>query len=535
MWQTDSYPPAKPRAEIVGFARRLSNPEKPLPTTSSNPPTNYAVVGGGISGLAAAYRLSKLAPNARLTLLEGSDRLGGVLDTHRADGILFERGADSFITRFPWGVELCREIGFDDQLLSTNEAYRRALVVRSGKLHPVPEGFVIMRPERLVPLVLSPILSLRGKLRVLTEPWRRRPNEIHEPDFDESVASFARRRLGNEAFERLVQPLLAGIYTADPEKLSLAATMPQFLKSEREHGSLLRSVWNARKENRGGPAAADRKALGAKHGKALDAKHSKALDAKLSKDSGASYSLFVTPRDGLSSMIGALADQLPKDTVKLNCQVSSIAKQADGKWMIHTEKNEPIGPQDGVIVATPAPHTARIIANLDTELSRLLGKIQYAGASVVSLIYRREQISNPLDSFGFVVPSVEGRQIVAASFPSVKFPGRIPEDKVVIRVFLGGAIQPELIDLPDDQLQAVATGELDALLGIRGKPLLVDIARWDAKMPQYHVGHVQRINEVDRLVAAHQGLELAGNAYRGVGIPQCIHSGQSAAERLMRQ
>ena len=188
---------------------------------------------------------------------------------------------------------------------------------------------------------------------------------------------------------------------------------------------------------------------------------------------------------------------------------------------------------DGVIVATPTPQTASIVADLDTQLSRLLRKIEYAGASVVSLVYRRDQIADSLDSFGFVVPSIEGRQIVAASFPSVKFPGRVPESRVVIRVFLGGAVQPELVDLPDNQLQAVATSELSDLLGIRGEPLLVDIARWHKRMPQYHVGHVQRIDEIDHQVATHPGLELAGNAYRGVGIPQCIHSGQLAAERLV--
>lgn len=508
-----------PTPSSLPAASSHSSPEQEVPK-------HLAVIGGGISGLAAAYRLSKLAPNAQLTLLEGCDRLGGVLETRQADGVLIERGADSFITRLPGGVDLCRELGIDDQLMSTNEEHRRALVVRGGKLHPVPEGFVIMRPERLVPLVFSPVLSLCAKLRVLTEPWRGRPSGVHEPDFDESVASFARRRLGKEAFERLVQPLLAGIYTADPEKLSLAATMPDFLKSEREHGSLLRAVWDARKKkrkNRSNGSASPNKQPGPQG----DQKSTAA------KDTGARYSMFVTPRGGLQSMIAAVAEQLPAGTVRLGCRASNVSREADGKWTIHTEQGEQIGPLDGVIVATPAPHAAKLVAQLDSPLSELLEQIDYAGASVVSLIYRRDQIANPLDSFGFVVPAVEGRRIVAASFPSVKFPGRIPEDRVVIRVFLGGAIQPELLALPDDQLTEVATSELAKLLGIRGEPLLVDIARWDDKMPQYHVGHVKLIDAIDKQTAAHAGLELAGNAYRGVGIPQCIQSGQAAAQRLV--
>jgi protoporphyrinogen/coproporphyrinogen III oxidase len=484
------------------------------PAQDSSPPfaaPRFAVVGGGISGLAAAYRLSKLMPEARITLLEGADRLGGVLETHHHDGVLIERGADSFITRLPGGVELCRELGMEDQLLSTSDKNRRALVVRSGRLHPIPEGFVIMSPERLTPLIFSPILSPMGKLRVLTEPLRGRPNRVNDPDFDESVASFSRRRLGREAFERLVQPLLAGIYTADPEKLSLAATMPQFMKSEREHGSLLRAVWNSRKQRGGGPSRLSR------------------------GESGARYSAFVTPREGLSSIIGRLAENLPDGTVRLGCQVASIDRQSDGKWELQTELGEALGPWDGILLATPAPRTASLVAKADGKLAELLGKIEYAGASVVSLVYSREQISNPLDSFGFVVPQIEGRRIVAASFPSVKFPGRNPAHLVVIRVFLGGAIQPELLALEDEQLLAVATVELGELLGIRGQPQIVDIARWDARMPQYHVGHLQLIDSIDRLVSEHSGLELAGNAYRGVGVPQCIQSGEAAAERLARK
>jgi oxygen-dependent protoporphyrinogen oxidase len=459
-----------------------------------------AVIGGGITGLAAAHRVTEVAPTSEITLLEAGNRLGGVLHSERQDEFLFEFGADNFITNVPWGVDLCRRIGFFDSLLETNPALRRALVVRGGQLYPVPEGFMLMEPRELWPVLASPLLSWRGKARLLGEyflPARRNGG-------DESLASFARRRLGREAFERLVQPLAAGIYTADPEKLSLAATMPRFLEMERRFGGLIR-------------AARRQKA----------STHTDQNDA----GSGARYSLFVAPRDGMQSLAVAVANRLPPSSVRLDSPVTRLAPRSGGGWDLSI--GGAAGPEsfDAVIVALPAHAAARLVQPFDEPLGSALLAIPYASSAVVVTAYKNSQLSRPLDGFGFVVPDVECRPILAASFTSVKFINRAPPDWSVIRVFLGGAARPELVSAADDELRTIAKSQLAELIGARGEPAVARVARWTCAMPQYHLGHLERVAEISARVKAWPGLELAGNAYQGVGVPHSIHSGEAAAER----
>ena len=462
------------------------------------------VIGGGISGLAAAHRLTEIDPATHVTLLEASDRLGGVLQTVHSEGFQVERSADSFITLMPWATDLCRRIGFEDQLIGTREGMRRALVVRDGQVCPVPEGFVLMRPDRLWPIVTTPILSWQGKARLAYEVLV----SARRDEADESVASFVRRRLGRETFERIVQPLLGGIYSADPEQLSMAATMPQFLDQERTYGGLIRAAWKT--------AGKRKAASGRGHGQ-----------------SGARYGMFVAPRDGLSSLVDAIAARLPEGTVQLNRPAASLARSEDGRWEVAIDGAHAPLEADGVIVATPAGHAARLVGEVDSRLAAELGAIPFAGLSVVSLGYRRDQISHPLDGFGLVVPAIEGRRIIAASFSSVKYDGRAPDGSVLVRVFIGGALQEELAARDDDELLHIATAELKELLGIDGGPSFSLIARWPSTMPQYHVGHMDRVAAIEARTASLSGLELAGNAYRGVGIPQCIRSGETAAERVL--
>jgi oxygen-dependent protoporphyrinogen oxidase len=469
-----------------------------------------AVVGGGIAGLVAAHRLVELDPALDVVLYESERRLGGSLFTIRQDGFLIEQGADSFITNVPWGLDLCRKIGFVDQLIPTNPQHRHVSLVHRGRLRPVPDGFMLMAPKRLWPMVTTPVLSVRGKLRLAWEYFVPRRTESG----DESLASFVRRRLGQEALERLVQPLVAGIYTADPERLSLMATFPRFQQMEREHGSLIRATRRQRRA-----AAATNDSL-----------------------SGSRYELFVTPRDGLSSLVAALAARLPRSAVRYGTRVDRLVRQGN-RWRLRLSGNNSLGAvEDGlleaelfdvVVIATPASVAARLLAEVDGELTAELARIEYASTAVVSVGYDTEQMRQPPDGFGFVVPAVERRRILSASYSSAKFPGRAPLGQMLIRVFVGGACQPEMAQLSDDDLLRVVTEELAELLGTRGSPRTVTIARWLGAMPQYHVGHMERVARIDARIDALGGLALAGNAYHGVGIPYTIHSGEAAVERLL--
>jgi protoporphyrinogen/coproporphyrinogen III oxidase len=465
-----------------------------------------AIIGGGISGLAAAHQLLELLPQVELSLFEATNRLGGVLETIERDGFLIERSADNFLTAPPTALELCRRLGMENDLVPTDEFRRQAFVVRKGRLVPIPDGFYLMSPRKLMPILRSPLLSLRGKLRLLIEPLvLRGPIASRNSDLqtDESVASFARRRLGREVFETFVQPLIAGIYTADPEKLSMAATMPQFVEFERTHSSLLRATL--------------RRTYGD------------------SSASGARYGLFLAPKHGLQSLVTKLADRIPADAIQLNTKVTQVT-QRDNHWQLafnpQSAIRNPKSEFDALVLAVPAHAGANLLASVNSQLAAELAKIEYAGCAVVSLGFHRRQIGHPLNGFGFVVPETERRRIIAGSFASLKYSGRAPAKDVLIRVFIGGALQPELLDLPDADLRRIAQDELAELLQITGMPLIADVARWPRSMPQYHVGHLSRVARIDQLAAAYQTLALAGNAYRGVGIPQCIASGEAAAQRI---
>jgi oxygen-dependent protoporphyrinogen oxidase len=457
-----------------------------------------AVIGGGISGLAAAHRLAELDPSLSVTLFESSDRLGGVVQTVERDGFLIEKAADMFITREPWGIELCRRIGFEEQLLETNEEKRRAFVVRRGKLHPVPDGFTLMTPVKIWPVVATPILSPWGKMRLACE-YIIPPKK---DNLDESLHSFAMRRMGREAYERLVQPLISSIYTADPQQLSMRASMPQFFGMEQKYGSLARGMRQLAK-------------------------------AKRSRDhgTGARYGLFVSARGGLETLVHAVAERLPEGGVRLNTPIEKLAARADGGWDISPGGGQP-EPFDAVIVSTPAPQAATLLAGVDEALSTRLQAIPYAGTVILAMAFRREQFSHPLDGFGYVVPIAENRKVLSVSFSSVKFAGRAPDDHVLLRVFVGGACQSELLDLDDNQLQHLVEQELQEVLGLQGKPQFCEFFRWPRAMPQYHVGHLQRVAEIEELATALPNFALAGNAYRGVGIPFCIRSGEEAAAKI---
>jgi len=475
------------------------------------------IIGGGISGLAAAHRLLELSEEKseplQLTLLEASPRLGGVIQTEQRNGFLIEGGPDSFISEKPAALELAKRLGLASNLIETNREHRRSFIVRNGKLRAVPEGFHLLAPSRLWPFLTSDILSLRGKARLGWELFIPRAGAMDHAH-DESLASFVRRRLGQEVLERVAQPMIGGIYTADPEKLSLRATMPRFLEMEREHGSLIRAMMRA--GSRPGESAGE-------------------------STSGARYSLFLSFAGGMQTLVDRLAEMIvsksPTTTIKTNCAVESLALDhtATGlPWTVRTNGDETFA-ADAVCLALPAHASARLLREVDSESSTWLASIHFASTATINLAYKRADIPHRLNGFGFVVPFIEKRTLLACTFSSVKFAGRAPADCVLLRAFLGGALQPEMFELEDGEMIRRVGDDLRALLGITAAPLFAQVMRWPRSMPQYRVGHRDLSKRIHQRMELLPGLALAGNAFNGPGLPDCIRSGEEAADHLLKQ
>jgi len=471
--------------------------------THSTSPQRIAVIGAGISGLAAAHRITELAPGCEIRLFERQNRLGGVLATVHENGYQVELSADNFITTQPWGLDLVGRLGLKDRLVQTNPACRRTFVMRRKRLYSLPDGFLMMAPTKMWPMAVTPVLSPLGKLRAGLE-YLLPPSR---DDADESMAGFVRRRLGREVFERLVEPLVSGVYAADMEKLSLLATLPRFREMERQHGSLIRAMRRQMKLQR-------------KAGKHVD-------------ESGARYSMFVTLADGLSSLIDTLAARLPAGTVRLGTSVEKIAP-VDGSWQVTAARSQP-ETFDAVILATPSHVAGALLKPIDEPLSRDLAGIQHEGTAIVTMAFEDSQVAHPMNGAGFVVPGIEGSPILAGSFSSRKYLHRAPDGKTLIRAFVGGARAPEMAEMPDEKLVPLVLAELRDVLRISGDPIYQITAHWPGTMPQYHVGHLDLVARINTRCHAIPGLALAGNAYDGVGIPACIHSGELTAERLLQR
>ena len=459
------------------------------------------VIGGGIAGLAAAHRALELARErglaVELTLLEARERLGGTIETEHTDGFLVESGPDSFLSEKPWALALCRRLGVEDRLVRTDDRFRRIFVWHRGRLHPLPDGFQLLAPTRIAPFVTSGLFSWPGKLRMALDLVLPRG----APGGDETLGAFVRRRLGREALERVAQPLVAGIYTADPDDLSLGATMPRFLELERRERSVILALWRA---GRRAPQAGT---------------------------SGARWSLFVAFARGMSELIDVLASRLPAGAVALKQRVTAV-ERVDGRWRIGLADGATL--ETGhVIVATEAHAAARLLRYADPQLATWLAEIPYASSATVSLGYRRADVPHPLDGFGFVVPHAERRALLACTFSSVKYPGRARAGFVLLRAFLGGALSEAALDGDDEALAVRARRDVADALGVVAEPVLTRVHRYPASMPQYRLGHLDRIETIERRLATLPGLSLAGSAYRGVGIADCVHSGETAAERAL--
>lgn len=477
--------------------------------SNATPRKHVVVIGGGITGLSTCYRLHRQVRERALpldmTLLEADVRLGGILSTAREQGVLLEHGPDCFITNKPWGVQLCEALELHDDMIGTTTEHRQSFIVRHGKLCPVPQGLYLMIPGSFWSFAASPILSWRGKLRMgldLVLPRRVSAHRAPEAEDDESLAQFVTRRLGREALERVAQPMVGGIYTADPAKLSLRATMPQFLDMEQRHGSLIRALRHQQRQ------------------------------AVQQDASGPRYGLFASFQHGMQTLVDRLESCLPATMIRLQTRVTGVERQpGSSAWIIKLQERPDVK-ADAVCLALPAPTAAALLTSVDADLAAEM-QIPYASSAIMNLAMRRRDIAHPLNGMGFVVPAVEHRNLIACSFSSVKFAGRAPQGQVLLRAFVGGAMHQEQLERSDEEIQRVVLQDLRQLLGMTGDPLHINLHRWPQSMPQYHLGHVQRVARIESLSRRLPGLVLAGNAYHGVGVPDCIRSGHEAAQTVL--
>jgi len=472
-----------------------------------------AVIGAGITGLATAWYLHR--DGHEVHVFEAQDRIGGVIDTlvepssgesSSGESYLIECGADNFATLMPEAWDLVRQMGLESEFITPNQDYRIAQVVCRGRLYPIPNGFSLMQPTRMGSILATPILSVAGKLRVLREAFVPAKRD----DQDESVESFAVRRLGRECFERLVEPIVGGIFTAKADRLSMQAAMPQFVRMEREHGSLIRAAFAKRRQQ--------------------SAENRSAREA-----SGARYDQFTAPKLGMKWWLGKLAEPLGGN-LHLNHRVEMLERDGDSSWTLRvvnqTDKSSRIERFDEVCLAVPSYAAGALLKNIDAELASGLESIQYASSAIAVLALKRDEIRPEALCFGSIAPTIEKRNCLAVSLSSEKYAGRCPEDTVIMRAFMGGAVRPELLDHSDEKLLELAFAEVQALFGVRTRPSYQRLVRWNRAMPQYHVGHVQRVASIRDQISKYPGLALAGNAYDGVGIPQCIRSAKQAAMML---
>jgi len=456
------------------------------------------VIGGGISGLSAAFRLQELgrrvAPPPEIVLLEASSRLGGVIRTEHRDGVLLEYGPDSFVSVKPAALELVRKVGLEDEIVSTRRHGRRAYVFWGGRPVPLPAGFALFAPTRIAPLLASPLFTLGGKLRMMVEPLIP-PSP--PPEGDESVASFVRRRLGSEALERVVQPMVGAIWGGDAERLSARAVIPQIVALE-GRGGVVRGLMRASRER---------------------------------ESAGPRYGTILALRRGMGSLVDALRERLDMVRVRLSAKVESVSRR-EGLWEVRCAAGECLA-ADGLIVAVPAYVASPLLAGVDGGLGRLLASIPYGSTAVVNFVFDKDRLRRPIDGFGVVVPPAAGLGTLACSLSSLKFPCRVRDERLLlVRTFLGGVLHEGVMNLGDAELVGMAEKETRLILGLEGSPRLAVLARHPRAMAQYEVGHLDRVAEVEGLVAGLRGLAVAGGALRGVGMPDCIASGTAAAEKV---
>jgi oxygen-dependent protoporphyrinogen oxidase len=464
-----------------------------------------AIIGGGISGLSAAYTIEEKRRSGapvEYVLFESSPRLGGVLVTDRVDGCLVEAGPDSFLTEKPWAADLCGRIGLGDQLIGSNDATRKTYILAKGKLVVMPDGLMFMVPTKIMPTVFSPLFSWRTKMRMAAE-WFHPPRS-HPPNqasADESVAAMVERHYGSEMVDLLADPLLSGVYGGEATQLSVRAVLPRFADMEAKHGSLGRAMLAARK----------------KMGAAAN------VPAK---------PLFTSLKDGMQQMVDALVARLDANALKTSSSVQSVIPQENG-WTVSAGYQS--DQFDAVIVATPTHAAAAVLQGADENLSRDLGEIKYSSSVTVTLGYDEKVRRSLPPGFGFLVPRSAGHRMLAATFVHNKFPHRAPENRAIVRCFLGGARDERILESSEEEILAIVRNELRQIITLNAEPLFARVYKWKSAMAQYSVGHLERLQRIESLRQKLPGLALAGNGYSGIGVPDCVRSGAEAAGKILAE
>ncbi len=465
-----------------------------------------AIIGGGISGLSAAYAIETKRQSGtpvEYVLFESSPRLGGVLVTDRVDGCLVEAGPDSFLTEKPWAAELCGKIGLGDQLIGSNDSERKTYIVARGKLVEMPDGLMFMVPTKIMPTVFSSLFSWRTKMRMAAE-WFHPPHKASE---DETVAQMVERHYGSEMVDLLADPLLSGVYGGEASQLSVRAVLPRFADMESKHGSLGRAMLTARKDARRKTGAAAM------------------VPAR---------PLFTSLKEGMQQMVDALVARLDAEALQTSSPVQSVIRQDDG-WTVSA------GYQtdhfDAVIIAIPTHAAAAVLEAADEKLSRDLGEIQYSSSVTVTLGYDEKVRRSLPPGFGFLVPRSAGRRMLAATFVHNKFPHRAPENLAIVRCFLGGARDEQILQSSEAEILEIVRDELRQIVGVAldAEPLFARVYKWKSAMAQYAVGHLERLQRIESLRQKLPGLALAGNGYNGIGVPDCVRSGAEAAGKILAE
>jgi len=472
-------------------------------------PRTVVIVGGGISGLATAFSLLEQAAKAgcslRCTILESGSSWGGKIVTHRIGDIVTEAGPDSFLSQKQAGLDLCRKLGLADQLINTNETGKKACVLYRGRLHDLPEGLLSFVPKQLGPFLHSGLLSWTGLVRMGLE-FAVPPGS---PGEDESLAAFLRRRFGTQAFERVLEPLMAGIYAGDAEHMSLRATFPRFFDLEQQYGSVVRGMMAGKKT------------------------------ASLASTAQPGRTMFVSLKNGLSDLVTALTSRLTQQGIdlRLGCQVDALRVRSHelGRWTYDLILQDGSAlSAESVVLATPAFVSAELLRPLSPIAGGLLDLIPYTSTATIAMTFPAQAVAGAVGGFGFIVPRIEGRDLIAATWTSLKWPHRAPADQLLVRCYVGGVGREAILDRDDGQLTATVRSELNALCGISAEPMYTEVNRWWKGMPQYTIGHLDRLTQLDAALSRYPGLVLTGAGYRGVGIPDCIRDGAIAAERVVQ-